>query len=145
MEQIKSFIASNSRNHVAFIYGYKFDAVSFVDVGLGLSTKIEDILQHRKLSMKAQDYVNDIFREYTRHSDDFGDFLAIKNIGILFEPLLKLDVFALINRWSQNQLLLIQQNDSLVENNIFHLTHNRSQEYSVNLQGINHIVIVDKI
>lgn len=91
--------------------------------------------------MKAQDYVNDIFREHTRHSDDYGDYLAIKNIGILFEPLLKLDVFALLNKWSQNQFLIIQQDGYLIENNVFHLTSNRVQDYTVNIQGINHIEI----
>lgn len=113
--------------------------LEYVDVGLEVSTFIEDKVNDRRLSMRTQDNLNAILRSHICKSEDFGDYLGLKNIGILFEPLLKIDLDGFLDRWSQNMMLILDIGKGVIADNHYFLTQGCSKEYSVSLEGINHI------
>lgn len=66
----------------------------------------------------------------SNHSDQIGTYLAIENIGILFEPELKLDLRSVINNYSKNQCLIIKTDSSIEKDALYF------DELCVNLQGL---------
>ena len=133
------FSKTPSRNHIAFLTQCD-DDFCFVDVGLALSMKIEDILSDRRLSLKAQDYLNDILNANVSDSNEIGSYLAIKNIGILFEPQLQIDIEALFNKWSQNMFLIVEMGRGSIAQDKFFLGQ-QTDHYSVDLRELNYIVL----
>ena len=115
--------------------------LEYVDVGYEVSIFIEDIINDRRLSMRTQDKLNALLRTHICKSEDFGNYLALKNIGILFEPLLNIDLEVILNRWSQNIVLFLDIGRGIITNNCLYLTQGCSNDYSVSLEGFNHIEI----
>ncbi len=138
ISQIADFIRSSSRNNLILSNG-EIDGLSYIDMGLEISRFIEDILSDRRLSMRTQDFINTLLKNNIGHNDTVGQYVALTNIGILFEPPLKIDIEGLFNRWSQNYILFIDMGKGIVANGRLYLTGNCSQDYSVSLETINHI------
>ncbi len=137
-EQISDFICSPSRNHLIIANGC-LDDLEYVNVGLEVSTLIEDKLNDRRLSMRIQDDLNNIMNCHICHSEKFGYYIGLKNIGILFEPLLKINLEGFFDRWSQNITLIINKDKAIIDNNRLFLTKGCSNDYTVSLKGINYI------
>lgn len=140
MDRLQSFIHSPSRNHLVLSNGC-LDGIKYTDVGFDVSCFIEEIIGDRRLSMRVQDYITKFFREHIFQSDSLGQYLALSNVGILFEPALKLDVEALFDRWSQNITLFIDMGKGVLTDNRYYLTQCCAEAYSVSLVSINHIVL----
>lgn len=133
---LEAFIGSPSRNHIVFSNG-RLDHLQYLDVGLELSTGIEDILSDRRLSMKSQDILNRLFSDHTISSSVYGSYLAIENLGILFEPLLKFDLMALLNKWSQNILLVINMGKGSITNDVYYLVDGETK-FTIDLHTFNY-------
>ena len=140
MDRLLAFIHSPSRNHLVLSNGC-LDGLKYTDVGFEVSCFVEDLIGDRHLSMRTQDYINRLFREHTFLSDHLGQYLALSNVGILFEPALKLDVESLLDRWSQNNTLFLNIGKGEITSNHFYLTKGCQEGYSVLLSSINFIVI----
>ena len=141
MDRLQAFIHSSSRNHLVLSNG-NLDGLKYTDVGFEVSCFIEDIIGDRRLSMRTQDYINKLFLEHTFLSDYLGLYLAVSNVGILFEPALKLDVEALLDRWSQNITLFLDIGKGIMTSNRYYLTQSCTETYSVSLTSINHLVLL---
>ena len=138
---LKAFLSSPSRNHLVISDGciVGFD---YIDMGLEISTFIEDRISDRRLSMRVQDQLHALLRSHICKSEEFGEYLALTNIGILFEPLLKIDLEGFLDRWSQNMILLLDVGKGNIQDNHFFLTQGCSRDYSVSLEGINYIELL---
>lgn len=134
------FSQTPSRNHIAFVSQCD-DELRFVDIGLELSKKVEDILSDRRLSLKSQDYLNGILNKHLADADGIGSYLAIRNIGILFEPLLMIDVEALFNKWSQNTMLIVDLGKGDIFQERFFLVPHCDLRYSVDLHELNYMIM----
>jgi len=141
MGVLKAFISSPSRNHLV-ISDSCIDRLKYVDVGLEVSTFIEDKIGDRRLSMRVQDHLNIILRSHICKSEDFGEYLALKNIGILFEPLLKIDLEGFLDRWSQNMMLILDVDKGIIRDNHLYLSQGCSNDYAVSLEGVNYIELL---
>ena len=140
LSKLSQFSRSASRNHIAFVQG-NVESLEYVDLGYELSSKIEDILTDRRLSMKAQDYLKSIIMSNIHKDNDLGEYIAIKNIGILFEPELNFSLEALFNSWSQNTLLIVDIANGKVDNKRFFLEDGCPIQYSVDLKDFNYLII----
>ncbi len=140
ISELCQFSRSASRNHIVFVKG-NVENVRFVDLGYELSSKIEDIQTDRRLSMKAQDYLKSIIMSNIHKDNDLGEYIAIKNIGILFEPELNFSLEALFNSWSQNTLLIVDIANGKVDNKRFFLEDGCPILYSVDLKDFNYLII----
>ena len=139
MNLLQSFVNSASRNHLILSSGC-LKAFNYVNIGYEISSYIEPIIGDRRLSMRTQDKLNSLLRDSVSQLENLGAYLAITNIGILFEPSLKIDLEGLFDRWSQNNLLVVDIGKGNVSSNRLFLTPNCSEQYSVSLQRINYII-----
>ncbi len=134
METWKQHIAANSRHKLLFIKR-EIEDISFVDVGTELSAAIEHILHEKRLSMVAEEALDKIIDQYTIQDPDVGDYVAIRNIGILFEPALHINLHAKVDSWSRTRVLIIHH-EGTIHNHVFFLTTNNETKYSLNLKDI---------
>lgn len=134
METWKQHIAVDSRHKLLFVTRVIED-ISFVDVGTELSAAIEHILYEKRLSMVAEEALDKIIDQYTIQDPDIGDYVAIQNIGILFEPALHINLHAKVDSWSRTRVLIIHH-EGTIHNHVFFLTTNNETKYSLNLKDI---------
>jgi len=134
MEAWKQHIAANSRHKLLFVT-HEIEGVSFVDVGTELSAAIEHILHEKRLSMVAEEALDKIIDQYTIQDHDVGNYVAIRNIGILFEPALHINLHAKVDSWSRTRVLIIYH-EGTIHNHVFFLTTNNETKYSFNLKDI---------
>lgn len=139
MNLLQSFVNSASRNHLILSNGC-LEAFNYINIGYEISSYIEPIIGDRRLSMRVQDKLNTLLRDSVSQLEDLGAYLAITNIGILFEPSLKIDLEGLFDRWSQNNLLFVDIGKGAISSNRLFLTPNCPKQYSVSLQRINYII-----
>jgi hypothetical protein len=69
----------------------------------------------------------------------FGRYLSIENIGVLFEPELKLDFASLLDSYSQNNVLFVKWEGEIDAENIYFLT--KEKGIKKNIKNLSHIVI----
>lgn len=118
-EKIAQHLAYNPRNKLFFTPKIDPNLLT-VDVGFELATLIQKDLSSPHLPMITEDCFNSIMRKSTFHDEIIGDYIAISNWGILFEPELKLNILSLFDSYSKGQTLILI-NCGVVDNECFHL------------------------
>lgn len=126
---VLSYIKSLSRNHVV-ISRSPLRTITYTDAGVILANAING-------TDDKQWNIDTLFP--VNNSSIFGTYIALENIGILFEPQLKLDVRHIVDSLSKNNTLFICDT-GVVENDIFHF-FDSSSGVKVNLSGISHITL----
>ena len=118
-DKIAQYLTYDPRNKLIFAPSLDQHLQS-VDVGLELSKAIESDLSSKHLPMIAEDCVNSILRRSIKEDDVIGDYVAISNWGILFEPALNLNLVSIFESHSKsNVLILVDCGQADYEN--FHL------------------------
>ena len=100
LTDIKDYIAQTTRNKIV-ICSDSIDGLEFINVGYELSKLLS------KNSYNYEEAVRAILYK-TFHDDTIGNYLALTNIAILFEPELKINVSDILDAYSKNQCLIIQ-------------------------------------
>ena len=108
MGEIASYINRQSRNNLLFT-SKEVEGVCYVDIGRQLAEKIETFLQKKRLGLIAEDALKKILSQGSCKNEEVGEYLAIKNIGILFEPVLHLDVKTILKNWSRDHVLIVNK------------------------------------
>jgi hypothetical protein len=137
-EKVLNYISSHARNRIVF----QQDQISnfdYVDVGNTLSEAIYNLKDKSKLPMRVLSQLDRIFENGIKNNDAIGRYLAINNLGILFEPDLKIDFLKLIDKYSLNQVLLIKWDGEIESNMLFFLT--KENGVKINIQNLSHINI----
>lgn len=119
----------------------QLDGIAFIDMGLLLSKAIEPLIDSKYLSLETNDIVDKMMMQNISQHPVFGNYVAICNIGILFEPVLKLDINAKLRKWAKDFALIINNGEGVIENNTFHLAGTNKPSYSVNLYDIPYNII----
>lgn len=114
----------------------KLDDVNYVDIGLLLSKSIESFLNSKRLSLEANDIIEKIIKENISFDKRIGEYIAMCNIGILFEPALHLDLHAKFMTWSKICTLIIDASEGIMLDKTFYLSNNSKKDYSINLLDI---------
>src|SRR5690554_849873 len=99
MTKIPSFINSQARNKLV-IHDKEVFGLEYLDVGRSLANKIKSITSDTRLGMKSINLIEEIFSDAKKESDLYGRYLAIYNLGILFENDLKIDFIHLLTKYS---------------------------------------------
>ena len=69
----------------------------------------------------------------------YGRYISIENLGILFEPKLKLNFSMLLESYSQNNVLFVRWDGEMYEDNLYFLT--KKNGIKINIRNIGHIAI----
>ena len=104
--------------------------LQFVDVGFALSLR----LKTNEKSSPIIDLLRQILNENIRNDAEIGHYLAIENIGILFELELKLDVRSIIDSYSKNQCLVVLTDAEIDNGELYFLI--KDDGVSVSLSGL---------
>lgn len=135
-ERIISFTKGSSRNKI-IIAKDEIPGISVLDIGYQLSEKLKTITGKSNLSLRASKFSEILFEKHLIQDEVLGNILYIKNIGILFEPKLKIDTQALIERYSKNNTLIIQWDGELKGHKLFF--KNTSNHY-LDLSNLSYLI-----
>lgn len=97
---IADYIQSQSRNKIIF-HSQDISELECVNVGLRISESIYNFKEPGRIPMRISLELDRILNAAVSKHDLFGKFLSIENMGILFEPELKIDFNRLLDSYSQ--------------------------------------------
>lgn len=107
MKILKQYIPTGARHKLLFT-SHHAEGMNFVDIGALLARSIESSLSNRHLSFVAEEELEKIFKANVCHSSEIGDYIAIRNIGILFGP-------AIVTVGDHIQESLLQEDEVLLQ------------------------------
>ena len=128
VSNIKEYVRQNTRNKIVFCRS-RMQGLQYVDVGFAMSSRLKT---NEKIS-PVIDIVSQILNDNIRNDAEIGYYPAIENIGILFEPELKLDVRSIIDSYSKNQCLVVLT-DAEIDNGVLYFLE-KSDGVIVSLSG----------
>lgn len=137
-DNILSYLKSTARNKIV-LFRDDIPGVEPFDIGIAIAEKIVNLLDDRKLSFKAKNEIDKLFSSILINHETFGKLMAISNIGILFEPDLKIDILSLFERFSCDNALFIKWDGEIETGNLYFLS--KYNGIKINLKNISHIII----
>ena len=140
-QQILSFIKTQSRNKIV-IYKKDLSGIKSLDLGHELADTIQNIPLKKHYTLKVKNELNKIL-DTSISISTYGNILAIHNLGILFEPDLKIDFLNLIDNYSKNNTLFIHWDGDIENNKLFFLS--KSKGIEININNLSHIILKDEI
>mgnify|MGYP001465387391 FL=1 len=135
---ITDYIQSQARNKVIFHSQDLSDLIT-VNVGLRISENIYNFKEPGRISMRVSSELDRILNAAISNHDLFGKYLSIENLGILFEPELKIDFNRLLDSYSQNNALFVKWDGEIDSENIYFLT--KENGIKINIKNVSHIAI----
>jgi hypothetical protein len=117
-QHISEFLNSEPHNRIVFCNHAK-DAI---DLGEELSMRIKPYLEHKRLSMKTKDLIDELMHASIQHNDKIGKHITIKNLGILFEPELKINFEHFLKTYSTDFTLIIEWSGEISNKHLFFLS-----------------------
>src|SRR5699024_10477198 len=138
MDKIEKYLKSQSRNKIV---SYKQDVlgVEAIDVVKKISHEIKSIASDTKIVMKSLIIIDELFTSSIRDNSDYGKHLAIKNVGILFEPELKTDFLQILDKYSSSNTLFVKWEGEIEDGILYFLTKEKGQK--IDIKNLSHIVI----
>ena len=111
-----------------------------LNIGYELSMIIQNLnRQSHYFQMQVQDELMKIVTKHKMHDEEFGDYLIISNLGILFEPELKLNVCDVLKRISQNTLLILLWSGVILPDRLCNISE--QSEYNIKRSEINYEIL----
>lgn len=144
MKILKQYIPTGARHKLLFT-SHHAEGMNFVDIGALLARAIESSLSNRHLSFVAEEELEKIIKANVCHSSEIGDYIAIRNIGILFESALRLDLHAKFSTWSKAYVLIVDSAEGTIQKDIFYLAGDTDSSYRINLSDISYKIHYDEI
>lgn len=144
IKQISKYLSVGLR-HKLFLVSSQDHDLNFVDIGFNLSKAIENKLDNKHLSLLADEKLEELIKSNVVSHPEIGKYVAIRNIGILFEPDLKLDLRAKFDSWAKSYVLIVDAKEGIMINNTFYLASAYNSSYSINLSEISYKTIYNEI
>lgn len=139
MIQIEKYLRQPSRNKLILLKNKKVLDLEYIDLGNYISNCIYKNELNYKFSNRIFTHLDELVLESPTNHKTFGNYLALYNIGILFEPELKVNVSHFLEWYSQNLILFIEWEGSLDDNYLYFLT--KENGFKVAIKNLSHIVI----
>jgi len=137
-ETITQYISVFSRNKI-IIHSDEFDFLKTIDLGQTLSECIYNFDGIEKLPNRVLQEIDDMFSDSVAVHESYGEYLSIKNVGILFEPALKLNVYQLFEKYSLNNALFVEWQGDIVDSHLYFLSKERG--IKTNIKNLSHIIL----
>ena len=142
-KQVIRFLSSTPRFKLVVVTDKRMlvDLPMF-DLGYHLSMflKENDKLANKDLPFFIQEELTRLINQNIIHHPDFGDYICLSNIGILFERDLKVNVLQTLQRFSRNNLVILYWEGEIRGNKLFFLSEN--SKYIIDLSATNHIILL---
>ena len=135
---LTDYIKSQSRNKIIF-HSQDISEIVTVNIGLQISESIYNFKEQGRIAMRVSSELDQILNAAISRHDVFGRYLSIENLGILFEPELKLNFALLLDSYSQNNVLFVKWEGEIDADNLNFLTEENGVKISI--KNISHIII----
>lgn len=135
---ILNYLETNARNKIIF-YQNDIPGIEPIDIGKEVSERISTIVNDGKLSFKAKLIIDEIQKSSIANHEIYGTHIAISNIGILFEPDLKIDIIRLFERFSYDNALFVKWYGEIESGTLFFLS--KQSGIKLEFKTISHIII----
>lgn len=132
-------INKHARNKLLFTRNI-IEGIQYIDIGRIVSPLVRDNLTESSLPMIVEEKLDSVIGTEKSCIDTLGDYVAIKNIGILFEKDLKLDLHKKIDSWSRDTVLIINL-EGQIQNGFFYLADVKNKAHSCSLNNISYQII----
>lgn len=132
---IDDFINQTPKHKLVFAKN-EIDKLAFTDMGYEMAALLK---VQTSPSVVATATFDSVVAKGMNTHPVYGRYLAIKNIGILFEPSLRLNVRMLFESISRDTLLVVCS-DGIVQNDTFYFI-NPTEGFDVSLSGLSYLVI----
>ena len=137
-ELLKAYIAKKPKYKLVFDLSASLDVES-VNAGAYLAGALQTKLKKNKLDMYAGDAIRMMLRQHTHEHPELGRYVALENIGIIYEPELAFNLESIFEQTSKDELLIIRSKGKVEDNRFFFLSP--QQSLSINLNNLTYLVI----
>ena len=135
---ITDYLSQATRNRLVFCHN-PIEGLSFIDVGRVLAEKLtKENLRSSMIGYLAEDVLNDIISTVIDDAD-IGPYVAIENIGFLFEPELEFNLESTLDNASKDKVVIIRS-DGFIKSDIFYFLQEGDSSF-INLHGLSYIEI----
>ena len=124
------YLSKNPKYRLVFDLSSSLDVES-VDTGAYLADALQSKVQKSNLNMYASDAIRKMIRQHTHEHYDYGRYVALSNIGILFEPALAFNLETIIEQTSKDELLIIQAKGCVANERFFFLSQQDNLSFSL--------------
>lgn len=137
-QQIADYISQSTRNRLVFSHA-PIDGLVYVNVGKALAEALSrENLRSSVVVYAAEDYLTEIIS--SENSDPIiGEYLALSNIGILFEPSLCFNLKSILDNASKNKTVIISS-EGVIDTDRFFFMQKSDNEF-IDLEGLSFIEI----
>jgi hypothetical protein len=91
--------------------------------------------------MLTTDLLEEIIQESEKKHPLIGKYVAIKNMGMMMEPALKINLPSFLDTHSQNCSLIVDWEGEIEKPYLYFLSKEKGKK--INIQGISHIIVTD--
>ncbi len=132
------YIQQATRNRLVFCHTH-VEGLNFVDIGRELSKRLaNENLRSQMVAYSAEDILSDILSS-PQIDSLIGHYVAIDNIGILFEPDLALNLESTLDGASTNKTVILCSDGSIHSNKFFFFQP--GDKYLIDLKDLSYIEI----
>lgn len=132
------YLSKNPKYRLVFDLSSSLDVES-VDTGAYLADALISKVQKSNLNMYASDAIRKMIRQHTHEHSDYGRYVALSNIGILFEPALAFNLETIIEQTSKDELLIIQAKGCVANERFFFLS--QQDDLSFSLKDLTYTIV----
>lgn len=138
VDKVLSYIKSPSRNKVV-IHQRQIEGIISLNIGFELAGSLAEKLNGKNLALVASSTLDSLVSKHSFNHDEYGHVIALKNLGILLEPALKLDFSSLLTKYSTGTTLFIHWDGEIDNNKLYFLSKQKGRQ--IDISNISHIVI----
>ena len=135
---LKNYLSQRPKYKLAFDLSSTLDVES-VDTGIYLSNVLTSKVSKKNLDMYAGETLRAMIRLHTHDHPEYGRYVALSNIGILFEPSLAFNLETIIEQTSKDLLMIIQAKGKIDNERFYYLSP--QNHLTINLKNLTYTVI----
>ncbi len=138
MDKIGKYLKSQSRNKIVF-FKNEIPGIEPLNVGNKLAKELKLLVADSKIGLKSRLIIEELFSSSITNDSTYGKYLAIQNVGILFEPELKTDFLQILDKYSSSNTLFVKWEGEIEDGILYFLTNEKGQK--IDIKNLSHIVI----
>ncbi|MBQ9466676.1 MAG: hypothetical protein IJU62_06850 [Muribaculaceae bacterium] len=140
-QRLTKFLSSAPRHKVVVLLNDSVGAsLPAIDVGRELAAYLEAYSTSHRAMDEAKQFLTKLIAQKTQRDPQFGPWVALRNLGILFERDLDISPANLIDNLSRNTLFIIQWPGLVNDGKLYFL--DRGSRYFIDLSQISHITLL---
>ncbi len=138
--RIRKFLLSAPRFKFIVLSNESFNyAIPHINVGNVVATFLKEQNLSKEAINNAKDFLTSFIAKNTQTDEQFGKFVCLTNIGILFEKELDFVPIEFLSNIAKNNILILHWQGEIKHNKLYFLQE--GSNHYMNLSNINYIII----